>query len=214
MSISRFFLRIFFIVKSMGRGAFETYIAIAAALLLIVSMVACGGGGAEDFAPKPHNDSGGGAERFLVKGGDNTVQEFGAEASPAEFEEAAAALHNFLDARVERNWSAACTYLDRKLTKSLEEFESAYQRSPTCAGGLKRSTNPRIMGELRDEAAQADVFSLRAENVLGFLIFRATPHNVRVMSMNRDGGHWKVDSLTAISLSPSPEEEAGRKAAQ
>jgi len=38
------------------------------------------GGGAAEFKPKPHNDSGGGSQQFRQKGGDNSIQEYGAEA--------------------------------------------------------------------------------------------------------------------------------------
>ncbi len=214
--ISRFILKLFFIVKSMGKGALKAYIAIAAALLLVVGIAACGGESSADsneaseFTPKPHRDSGGGSEQFIVKGGDNTAQEFGTEANASEFGEGATNLHNFLDARAERNWSAACTFIAQKLINSLEKFESEYEQNPTCAAGLKRSTNPKTMGELRAEAAQADAFSLRVENGEGFLIYMAAPHYVRVMPMYQDERRWKPAGLTAISLSPSPEEEANR----
>jgi len=38
------------------------------------------GGEAAEFKPKPHNDSGGGSQQFRQKGGDNSIQEYGAEA--------------------------------------------------------------------------------------------------------------------------------------
>src|SRR6476620_4351077 len=48
---------------------------------------------ASDFAPKNHHDSGGGSGQFREpKGGDNSIQDYGAESSESEFEESAAAM--------------------------------------------------------------------------------------------------------------------------
>src|SRR3954447_11021184 len=61
------------------------------------------------FVPKPHHDSGGGAEQFVVKGGDSSIGELGEEGSEAQRHEAAIALHGFLAARAAREWAAACS---------------------------------------------------------------------------------------------------------
>ena len=80
---------------------------------------------ASNFAPKHHTDSGGGSKQVEVKGGDNSVQEFGGEADTSELDKAATALHNFLDARVESNWAATCTYMSKAVIESVRKTGSS-----------------------------------------------------------------------------------------
>ena len=156
-----------------------------------------------NFVPKPHDDSGGGSEQFRVKGGDNSVQEFGAEADASERDEAAAALHNFLDARASGNWAAACAYVAESIAKQLEKLATQANdlKSRDCAEVFKKLTNPAAMGELRAEASRADVGSLRIEGDQAFLIYRGAHGAVLAMSMANEGGSWKVASLSGVPLS-------------
>jgi hypothetical protein len=182
--------------------------------LAVPALAGCGGGGgststgstgsskasgpaAGAFKPKPHHDSGGGAAQFTVKGGDNSVQEFGAEASESELQEAAAALHGFLDARTERNWAAACTYLDAAVKQSFAGLGTAPARP--CATSLAALTGKTSSSTLR-EAAVADVGSLRAEGDRGFLIYRGAGGGVYAIPVAREHDAWKVAGLSGLPL--------------
>ncbi len=155
---------------------------------------------ASKFVPKHHTDSGGGSKQFIVKGGDNSVQEFGSEADTSELDEAATALHNFLDARAERNWAAACTYMSQTLIESLETLAAHTKELKGCAEILGKLTNPAAMGNLRTEAAQADVGSLRIEGERAFIIYTGTDKAILAMPMANEGGTWKVASLAGTPL--------------
>jgi hypothetical protein len=154
---------------------------------------------ASAFQPKPHHDSGGGADQFVVKGADNSVQEFGAEADESELEAAATALHAFLDARAERNWAAACTYLSAETKHGFAQITSA-SHPAGCATTLATLSGKVPTATLR-EAAIADVASLRSEGKRGFLIYRGAPEGtVYAISMAKERDRWKVASLAGISL--------------
>lgn len=156
---------------------------------------------AGDFVPKQHEDSGGGSEQFRVKGGDNSVQEFGEEADDSEREEAATALHNFLDARAEAHWAAACEYLASSIVESLGQLTGQKKAKPSdCAGILRRITNPAAKTLMREEAEQADVGSLRLEDGRAFVIYRGTEGDILAMPMSQEGGDWKVASLAGTPL--------------
>jgi hypothetical protein len=161
-----------------------------------------GDGGSGNFVPKHHNDSGGGSEQFRVSGGDNSVQEYGAEADASERDRAATVLHDFLDARVARDWAAACSYLASSVAEGLEELaaKAKHVEDPSCAGIFEKLTNPAAMGDLRTEAAQADVGSLRFEGDRAFLIYRGIRGIVLAMPMTNEGGSWKVGSLAGTPL--------------
>jgi hypothetical protein len=158
---------------------------------------------ASKFTPKQHSDSGGGAQQFKVKGGDNSIQEFGAEADTSEFDEAAAAAHNFIDARAEGDWGAACDYMAKSILESFEKLAARAEQlnNRSCAGLLEALTNPAAKGALKTEAAQADVRSLRIEGERAFVIYTANGGTVYAMPMANEDGDWKVASLAGTPLS-------------
>lgn len=161
------------------------------------------GGGSTNFAPKPHKDSGGGSEQFKVKGGDNSVQEFGGEADTSELDEAAAALHNFLDARADGDFAAACEYLSKGTVQSFEKLAAQTQqiKDKSCGGILEKLTNPAAKQVMKAEAAKANVGSLRIEGERAFVIYTGSDGTVLAMPMTNENGNWKVASLAGTPLS-------------
>jgi hypothetical protein len=157
-------------------------------------------GDASEFKPRHHTDSGGGAEQLKVKGGDNSVQEFGEEADTSEFEAAAAALHNFLDARAEGNWAAVCQYLSKSTIESFEKLAAQTKGGATSCGAILAGiTNPNAQAALKAEAEKADAGSLRTEGGKAFLIY-TTDGTILAMPMADEAGAWKVAGLAGTPL--------------
>jgi hypothetical protein len=156
---------------------------------------------ASEFAPKHHTDSGGGSKQFEVKGGDNSIQGFGSEATGSDFDEAAAALHNFLDARAEKNWAAACSYTSKGMVQSLETLavRSKQGNDSSCAASQEALFGGIPSSELA-KAAEADVESLRTEGDRAFIIYREAEGAVAAISMTKEGGIWKVAALSGTPL--------------
>lgn len=155
-----------------------------------------------NFVPKPHEDSGGGSEQLRTKGGDNSVQDFGEEATGSDFEEASTALHNFLDARAVGDWTAACEYLAADFIESLRAFatQTKQPKGMTCGEILGNLTNKAALPLLRKEAEKADVGSLRTEGDRSFIIYRGLEGSVLAMTMTKEGDGWKVASLGGVQL--------------
>ena len=159
-------------------------------------------GESAEFTPKQHSDSGGGSQQYVQKGGDNSVQEFGNEGDQQEFNDAAAALHNFLDARAEGNWAAACNYMSKSVVESFEKLaaQAKQLKGTSCAGILEKLTNPAAKSAMKQEAEKADVGSLRVEGDRSFVIYRGVKGTVLAMPMANEGGNWKVASLAGTPL--------------
>lgn len=157
---------------------------------------------AAEFVPEQHHDSGGGSKQFVTKGGDNSVQEFGKEANSQEFNAAAVSLHNFLDARAEGNWAAACDYMAKSIIKSFEALAARAKQieDKSCAGILEKLTNPAAKEELKKEAEKANVGSLRTEGDRSFVIYTGLEGAVLAISMIREGDEWKVASIAGTPL--------------
>lgn len=154
------------------------------------------------FKPHPHHDSGGGSGQFEAKGGDNSIEEFGEETSGSEFEEAAAALHDYLDARAQRAWAAACGYLATGVTKELivQLAKARGGAAPSCAGLLASFSSGLPQAVLR-EAAVADVGSLRVEGDRGFLLYHGAHGAGYFIPMVREEGHWRVAAIAPSAAS-------------
>lgn len=156
-----------------------------------------------NFVPKEHDDSGGGAEQFTTKGGDNSVQEFGEEAPDSEFEAVATALHNFLDARAIGDWTAACKYLSSSTIESFERLAERSDAPSECSQVLGSLTPQREVGPntlLAKEARTADIGSARVEGDRAFVIYRIYEGTVIAISMAKEGDEWKVAALAGVPL--------------
>lgn len=153
------------------------------------------------FAPRPHHDSGGGAKQFEVKGGDNSIQESGSEASGAEITQAAAALHGYLDARAAHAWRAACSHMAAGLASSLGQLagSSSAGKQPSCAQ-LLASLSAGLPPAVLREAAVADVGALRVEGSRAFILFHGAHGTSYFMPMSREGGGWKVAAIAPSAL--------------
>lgn len=161
------------------------------------------GGSPHRPSPRNHQDSGGGAGQFSGgKGGDDSIQEFGQEASGSEMASAAAVLHAYLDARAERRWDDACSYLSAEAVAGIEQFAAAFAESediegcPDVLGALSGKASDRALRE----AAQADVGSLRAQGGRGFLLYHGAGGVDYAIAVAEEGGEWKLASPEATPL--------------
>lgn len=162
------------------------------------------GGSPDPASPSSHHDSGGGAAQFSGgKGGDDSIQEFGQEASSAEMALAASTLHAYLDARAERRWDDACSYLSAEAVAGIEQFAAAFaqeQGIEGCADVLGALSGKASDQALR-EGAQADVGSLRAQGGRGFLLYHGAHGVDYAIAVAEEGGEWKLASPEATPLS-------------
>ncbi|MGN6816978.1 MAG: hypothetical protein ACTHK3_12990 [Solirubrobacterales bacterium] len=189
-------------------------VAIAAAL----SLAACGGGSgdgptstttAEAPSPSRHGVpvaplavSGGGSAQFHVKGGDNSIQDYGAEAADSELRQAAEATHSFLVAHVRGEWARACGLLAASEQESIRKAAARYPQlhGEGCAAGLAAFA-PRPSGSEAREITRVDAASLRHEGEQAFLLYVGAPEGtVYAMPLRLEGGAWKPAALSGAAL--------------
>jgi hypothetical protein len=109
-------------------------------------------------------DSGGGAKQFEIKGGDNSIQEFGGEAEDSEREEAAVVLHAFLKAEATRDLDTVCSLFAHSVRNQLQVLASHSDKlkgkdCPTVFDAVTAALPPAAQKEL----IEADVGSLRTK---------------------------------------------------
>jgi len=156
--------------------------------------------GPDDVAT-PLTVSGGGSEQFRVKGGDNSIQEYGEETDDSELQDAAEAVHGFYVARAEEDWAKACTYLAKSMVAQLEQLagQSPQFKDKGCAVILKAFTRP-LPASVRRETTVVDAGSLRREDERGFLIYYDAEKKPYAMALEDEDGAWKLTLLSATPL--------------
>ncbi|HEX6753122.1 MAG TPA: hypothetical protein VF093_06005 [Solirubrobacterales bacterium] len=146
--------------------------------------------------------SGGGSDQYRTEGGDNSIQNFGEEGGESELEEAATTLHDYLVARAEEDWPAACANLARTVTDQLDVLASRSDQleGQDCAKILGTLTPP-LPAAARRESTIVDAGSLRLEDERAFLLYRGAENTEYAVLMEREDGAWKVGALAATPIS-------------
>jgi hypothetical protein len=126
-----------------------------------------------------------------VKGGDNSVQEYGVESDESERREAAITLLAYLNARAEGDWFSACSLLAKKPTEQLERLAGHKADCVEVLGatGKEASSQPG--------SVITEVLSLRGGGDIpgdpSYLLFEGPPGGTLFsMPMYSEGGAWKV----------------------
>jgi hypothetical protein len=163
----------------------------------------CGGGDAEsagvEIQTGPLRVSARGIAPYEESGGDNSIEAYGHEASHAELEQAATTVHEYLVARVAKDWADACSLSSAYLRRHI--YELVTPRKPTsCATVFKTLApgEPPIADTTR-EATEVDADSLRVAGDTGFLFFNAKTDGHKLIVV-RDDGVWKPAGLLPTPL--------------
>lgn len=155
----------------------------------------------EDAEMDARQDSGGGSQQFRVPGGDNSIQEYGQEASDSERQEAAIALHAFLAAQANRDWATVCTYLSQRMHEQLEQLaaSSEAEKETSCTATLTSLLRGASSGT-PEEVRQADVGSLRVDGDSGFILYHGARDTNFTISVVKEDGSWKMGALSPSSI--------------
>jgi hypothetical protein len=148
----------------------------------------------------PLHVSGGGSGQFRVKGGDNSIEEFGEESGAGELEEAAAALHDFFVARAEEDWRGACSQLSKNVAAELEQLASRSKSGKKGCPATLAGLTPPLPPAVQRESTVVDAGSLRLEGERAFLIYRGAEKAAYAINMAHEDGKWKVGSLAPVPL--------------
>jgi hypothetical protein len=148
------------------------------------------------------SSSGGGAASFREPHADNSIPDFGAEATASERARATAALTAFLNARASGEWPKACPYLSRATRAQLERFGGAAKgASKGCGVALAALSggDAHSAGSSHAETLAGSVAALRVKGNSAFALYRGPSASKYVMPMVKEGGAWKVGQLAPIA---------------
>jgi hypothetical protein len=174
-----------------------------------------GGGSSAKGAAKPsggstkeEGGSGGGSgssgERsssFRTPGGDNSIQEYGAEAAAEERAKATKAISGFYAASANEEWAKVCAVLSAKNLAALKVFSEKAQKvkGKGCTGVLALVT-PKTAAT-PPEKIKGPVVSLRREGSLGFALYHGIDGKKYAFPLRLEKGEWKLTALAPTPLS-------------
>lgn len=183
-----------------GRATHTAPIAVPAilivALLALALLSGCGSGGSGETSDEAKAAPG----VPLAKGGDNSIQTYGAEAPKADRARAATVLAAYLEARARGHWGEACSYLSGSVRAKLAGLAKYSKgRAKGCGGVMAAFSSHTSKADLRS-ATGVKALSLRVKGHRGFLIYRDGKGITSAMPLKQPGGTWKLASPTGIPL--------------
>jgi hypothetical protein len=139
------------------------------------------------------------------KGGDNSVQDYGSEASEADRAAAGRALQAYYDALAKGDTEGACALFTSRTREGIEQTLKRLpiqgSNAPTsCSQVLKLTAN--VGSRHSPQLRLSELLSLRQQDEQAFLIYKAGDGTVYSMPMGQDGSDWKVGGVTAAPLVP------------
>ena len=97
---------------------------------------------------------------------------------------------------------AGLKHLSKNVIGELERLASKLKplENASCGEILAKFTIPSAAATLREEAANANVGSLRVQGDRAYIIYRGADNSVLARPMTKEGGSWKVATLGSTPL--------------
>jgi hypothetical protein len=139
------------------------------------------------------------------EGGDNSIQDFGSEASRADRAAAGRALADYYEALAKGDTEEACALLTSPTRQGIERTLEQLRTQ----GGSGNALNgcPQALELTVDAGSRgspslrlSEVLSLRQQEDQAFLIYRAGDGKVYSMPMGLEGADWRVGGVSAAPL--------------
>ena len=188
--------------------------ALAAVLIAVLAPAACGGsdedGGSTVSEPAPRaivpshqrsdllpneGQKAAAPDVPLAKGGDNSIQTFGAEARRDDRLQATRAAQAYLSARAVGNWNEACARMGKPARRQFGKLV----KGGDCVDAMEALSYGVQKAKLRI-AADLRVLSLRVQGNRGFLIYLNGEGTPSAIAVHRERGGWRPAALDGSAL--------------
>jgi hypothetical protein len=177
---------------------------VIALALAVVAVVGCGGSGdtstagsttvSDPLAKYPKGPT----REFIIPDGDNAVQTFGREGTRAEREEASRLIHNWMQARADRNYEKDCSYLSKTYKRELvrDAHSVSNGRVKICARALDYF-GPQASGDFKN-TLDGPIDSLRLAAGHGYAQYHGNDGRDWIVPVNREDGKLRVSIASPL----------------
>ena len=126
---------------------------------------------------------------------DQSIQEFGEEASAEERGSVVAAMRSFLGALARADYTAVCDRLTAENRRQLLEYAKFGNGDlKGCEGVARELLVPAAIAEAA-KAVKGTISRVRVDGDTAFILFRPVGGKVSYLVLERDGSAWKATSL-------------------
>jgi len=176
-------------------------------LVLLLFGVGCGDGdstGTAETAAVSEQDYPwvkGASRDFLIPDGDNAVQSYGREGTPAEREQVARVIAPWMRARAAKEWAKDCSYFSQRFSRLITEDANTVTngRVKTCPEALA-FFGPEASGDFKNNSfGEGPVDSLRIADGKGYAQYHGNDGKDWVVPVDQEQGRWLVANAKPLN---------------
>ena len=174
-------------------------------LALLIVPLGCGGGDSTNSSAESGKEQlypwvKGPSREFIVPYGDNIVQTFGDEATPAERKQVSQIMHAWFRARAAKQWTKDCSYFSRRYAKelTLDANNVTNGRVKTCPQALSYF-GYKASGDVKNVNLEGQIDSLRVSRNKGYAQYHGTDGKDWIIPVERENGEWKIGIAAPIN---------------
>jgi hypothetical protein len=169
-------------------------------VVVVLCAIGCGGGGSGSTRGAEESDAH--AQQPNSQGAEARIEGYGGEATGSSRAAVLAAFHRYLEAIGAGEYSSACANLAGFARHSLGQLAGEAGSGLHCAAILPEFLTASAGATARQQVAGA-VRKVRVQGERAFIVFHAPGARLYQMTMTREGGRWKVATVSASVLAPS-----------
>lgn len=164
---------------------------------LMVVITGCGGGSSSSSSGTPASSTAEPSAQFIKKKGDNSIAEFGEEASADEREAANVVVVESLQARASGDFQTQCETLN---AKGIEAIPGAKGQGD-CVTALTKFAEPLATTKhARKDTLSGSIAALRIKGNQGYALYHGNDGNNYELPLEKEDGVWKLSSVFSTEM--------------
>jgi hypothetical protein len=141
--------------------------------------------------------------QFLEPGGDNAVQTFGEEATPAERQQASEVIAAWMRARAVQDWKRDCSYFSVGYRKNITEdahgvTQGRVKNCPQALAYFKHEASGDYVNNLSGPVDSLRVGVFKGQLNQGYAQYHGNDGEDWIVPVERNDGNWKVAIASPI----------------
>lgn len=166
-------------------------------VVLVAVITGCGSGSSSSSSGSPTASAAEPSAQFIKRKGDNSIAEFGEEASAEEREAANVIVVESLEARASGDFQTQCETLNKK---GIEGVPGA-KGQQGCVAALTKFAEPLATTKhARRDTLSGSIAALRIKGNQGYALYHGNDGNDYMLPLEKEDGAWKLSSVFSTEM--------------